>query len=166
MHPKVASGQIDPMKNLGVLLLDFFQLYGLNFNLDDVGINVSGNGYYYDKSHIVCRNGKAVFSIKDPQDNNNDIGMKSYHSSSVVRSFKYAYLAMTRKAFALEEELKENRYRKLNSITTSSLKSASILGSFIHISNDFMKQRELMNTVYDDKHWFGQDAAETFEFGL
>ena len=49
MHPKVASGAIDPMKNLGPLLLDFFQFYGLNFNLDETGIDVRGNGSYYDK---------------------------------------------------------------------------------------------------------------------
>lgn len=47
MHPKVASGAIDPMENIGALLLDFFQLYGLNFNMEDVGIDVRGNGSYY-----------------------------------------------------------------------------------------------------------------------
>lgn len=49
MHPKVASGAIDPMQNVGVLLLDFFQLYGLNFNLDETGLDVRGKGSYYDK---------------------------------------------------------------------------------------------------------------------
>lgn len=53
MHPKVASGQIDPLKNLGVLVLDFFQLYGICFNLDDVGISVNGSGSYYDKVSIM-----------------------------------------------------------------------------------------------------------------
>lgn len=49
MHPKVASGSIDPMQNIGVLLLDFFQLYGLNFNLDETGVDIRGQGSYYDK---------------------------------------------------------------------------------------------------------------------
>ncbi|KAI7894537.1 uncharacterized protein EV154DRAFT_498110 [Mucor mucedo] len=164
MHPKVASGQIDPMQNLGVLLLDFFQLYGLNFNLDYVGINVKGTGSYYDKSHVVCRNGKAVFSITDPQDSHNDIGMKSYNSGSIIRSFKYAYLAMTRKAFQLQEELRSNNYTQLDRSTLESPKRASILGSFLHISADFMKQRELMNTVYEEKRWDDQAAASSFNF--
>lgn len=47
MHPKVASGAIDPMENLGVLLLDFFQLYGINFSMEDCGIDVTGDGSYY-----------------------------------------------------------------------------------------------------------------------
>lgn len=164
MHPKVASGQIDPMQNLGVLLLDFFQLYGVNFNLDYVGINVKGTGSYYDKSHVVCRNGRAVFSITDPQDSHNDIGMKSYNSGNVIRSFKYAYLAMTRKAFLLEAELKGNNFMQLDRSTLESPKKASILGSFLHISADFMKQRELMNTVYEEKRWADQTAASSFDF--
>lgn len=152
------------MQNLGVLLLDFFQLYGLNFNLDYVGISVKGTGSYYDKSHVVCRNGRAVFSITDPQDSHNDIGMKSYNSGNVIRSFKYAYLAMTRKAFLLQAELKSNNFTQLDRSTLESPKKASILGSFLHISADFMKQRELMNTVYEEKRWDDQSAANSFDF--
>ncbi|GAA5809060.1 hypothetical protein MFLAVUS_002463 [Mucor flavus] len=164
MHPKVASGQIDPMQNLGVLILDFFQFYGINFSLDTVGICVNGAGSYYDKSHITSRDGRSVFSIQDPQDRNNDIGMKSYNSTNVVRSFKYAYLAMTRKAFLLEQELKRNNYMHLDPSTLENPKKASILGSFLHISSEFIKQRELMNNVYNEKRWSDQDAASTFEF--
>lgn len=31
IHPKIQSGEIDPMKNLGVLLIEFFELV-FNFN--------------------------------------------------------------------------------------------------------------------------------------
>lgn len=164
MHPKVASGQIDPMQNLGVLILDFFQLYGINFNMDVVGVCVNDGGSYYDKSHVMSRDGRPVFSIRDPQDERNDIGMKSYNSSVVVRSFKFAYLAMTNKAFLLEQELKRNNYMHLDSSTEENPKSVSILGSFLHISTEFMKQRELMNSVYDEKRWSEQSAASSFNF--
>ncbi|CEP18526.1 hypothetical protein [Parasitella parasitica] len=164
MHPKVASGSIDPMQNIGVLLLDFFQLYGLNFNLNETGLDVNGKGSYYDKSHITCRNGKAVFSIKDPLDPSNDIGMKSYNSYMVVRTFKFAYLSMTQKAFSIETELRRNRYKKLDADTLDNPKKASILSSFLHISTDFMKQRQLMNDVYAEKKWIGQTAADSFSF--
>jgi DNA polymerase sigma len=49
MHPKVARKSIDPLGNLGVLLMDMFQLYGINFNIDGVGIDVRGKGSYYLK---------------------------------------------------------------------------------------------------------------------
>ena len=49
MHPKVSTGQIEPLKNLSTLLIEFFQLYGVLFNLEDVGICVKGKGQYYQK---------------------------------------------------------------------------------------------------------------------
>lgn len=48
-HPKVATRQIDPMKNLAPLFSDFLQLYGSKFNIDDVGIDVQGEGEYFRK---------------------------------------------------------------------------------------------------------------------
>ncbi|KAI9478837.1 MAG: hypothetical protein EXX96DRAFT_525666 [Benjaminiella poitrasii] len=164
MHPKLATKAIDPMQNLGTLLLDFFQLYGIMFNVDEVGIDVNGNGSYYDKSGIVCRNGKTVFSIRDPEDPSNDIGIKSYNALAVTRSFKYAYLSMTRKAFLLEEELEKNQHKRLHRETIDDPKRSSILSSFLYISMEFINQRELMNDVYNERRWEGQTAADTFSF--
>ena len=36
--------QIDARENLGTLLLEFFELYGRNFNLDEVGISIRRGG--------------------------------------------------------------------------------------------------------------------------
>ncbi|KAI8334122.1 hypothetical protein BD560DRAFT_414700 [Blakeslea trispora] len=164
MHPKVASGAIDPMKNVGVLLLDFFQFYGLNFNMEETGIDIRGNGSYYDKSHVVSRTGSSVFSIRDPQDRSNDIGCKSYNASQVVRAFKYAYLSMSQRAFDLEAELRRNGYESLDKATLDSPKRASVLSQALYISTDFIKQRQWMNEVWKEKRWEGQLAAKTFEF--
>lgn len=71
---------------------------------------------------------------------------------------------MTDKAFAMETELRRNHYKKLNDKTLENHKRASILSSFLYISTDFMKQRQLMNDVYDEKRWEGQTAAKTFSF--
>lgn len=49
MHPKVAAGMIVPDDNLGVLLLDFLQLYGVQFNIGHVGISIVGSGSYYNQ---------------------------------------------------------------------------------------------------------------------
>jgi non-canonical poly(A) RNA polymerase PAPD5/7 len=43
-HPKVDMA--DSMDNLGVLFVDLLELYGQNFNLKDVGIDVAQGGYY------------------------------------------------------------------------------------------------------------------------
>jgi hypothetical protein len=71
---------------------------------------------------------------------------------------------MTDKAFAMEAELRKNKYKKLNDRTLQNHKRASILSAFLYISTDFMKQRQLMNDVYDEKRWEGQAAAKTFSF--
>ena len=38
--------------NLGVLLIEFFELYGKKFNYDNVGIRLVGNGSYFNKEKV------------------------------------------------------------------------------------------------------------------
>jgi len=38
--------------NLGVLLIEFFELYGRNFNYTNVGIRVKGGGTYFSKQEV------------------------------------------------------------------------------------------------------------------
>lgn len=73
---------------------------------------------------------------------------------------------MTRKQFALEAELKEHNYRRLSTATMENPRLVSILSSFLYISIDFIKQRQLLLDVYREKRWRGQSAAETFSFGI
>jgi non-canonical poly(A) RNA polymerase PAPD5/7 len=70
MHPKIRRGEIDSEKNLGVLVIEFFELYGCYFNYDEVGISVQKGGTYFSnrqrgwldfrKNHLL--------SIEDPTD--------------------------------------------------------------------------------------------------
>jgi non-canonical poly(A) RNA polymerase PAPD5/7 len=70
MHPKLQAKEIRAYDNLGTLLIEFLEVYGKNFNFDDVGICVSGSGSYYSK----VRRGWArpnqpyLLSIEDPAD--------------------------------------------------------------------------------------------------
>ena len=38
--------------NLGVLLIEFFELYGKKFNYDNVGIRLVGSGSYFNKEKV------------------------------------------------------------------------------------------------------------------
>lgn len=38
--------------NLGVLLIEFFELYGINFNYSNVGITVKDGGSYFNKPEV------------------------------------------------------------------------------------------------------------------
>jgi len=52
MHPQLQAGRMDAMDNLGVLLLELFELYGSAFNYESVGLSIAGRGRYFRK---VCR---------------------------------------------------------------------------------------------------------------
>jgi non-canonical poly(A) RNA polymerase PAPD5/7 len=69
-HPKIRRGEIDPSKNLGVLVMEFFELYGVHFNYQDVGISLRDGGTYFNKSSrgwSDFRN-SGLLSIEDPAD--------------------------------------------------------------------------------------------------
>lgn len=58
------------MQNLGVLLMEFFELYGHYFNYEKTGISIRDGGTYFDK---VTRDwddprNPALLSIEDPID--------------------------------------------------------------------------------------------------
>ncbi|KAG0346668.1 hypothetical protein BG004_001112 [Podila humilis] len=50
MHPILQMGIMDPDQNLGILLIEFFELYGTCFNYAKVGIRVTGGGAYVKRS--------------------------------------------------------------------------------------------------------------------
>lgn len=70
MHPKIRRGEIDVDKNLGVLVMEFFELYGSFFNYDETGISLRDGGTYFSKR----RRGwydfsrRYLLSIEDPAD--------------------------------------------------------------------------------------------------
>ena len=47
--------------NLGVLLMEFFELYGRNFNYQRIGIKVKNGGAYINKNEVSFRAPKFVF---------------------------------------------------------------------------------------------------------
>ena len=69
MHPKIRRGEIDPSKNLGVLVMEFFELYGCYFNYTETGISLRDGGTYFNKSDRGWASyEKSLLSIEDPGD--------------------------------------------------------------------------------------------------
>lgn len=70
MHPKIRRAEINPEKNLGVLVMEFFELYGIYFNYDEVGISLRDGGTYFNRKqrgwHAEYK--KNMLSIEDPAD--------------------------------------------------------------------------------------------------
>ena len=51
LHPRTDATYVGA--NLGVLLIEFFELYGRNFNYLKTGIRIKNGGSYVPKDHIV-----------------------------------------------------------------------------------------------------------------
>ncbi|KAJ7029399.1 hypothetical protein C8F04DRAFT_1265053 [Mycena alexandri] len=103
MHPKIRHGQIDADANLGVLVVEFFELYGRSFNYEEVGISLRDGGSYFGKRQRgwgwneqwggAKRGG--LLSIEDPGDPSNDISSGSYNFQNVRRNLGGAYEILT-----------------------------------------------------------------------
>ncbi|KAK3820382.1 MAG: hypothetical protein J3Q66DRAFT_336988 [Benniella sp.] len=113
MHPQIQVGNIDPMDNLGVLLIEFFELYGLCFNYTRVGLTVRDNGSYFEKkdmptNHRSGRSGQAqklLLSCIDPNDPTNDTAKGSYSLQKIREVFAGAYGALTQAVQNRDREL-------------------------------------------------------------
>ncbi|XP_052233237.1 LOW QUALITY PROTEIN: terminal nucleotidyltransferase 4B-like [Dreissena polymorpha] len=97
LHPREDAR--NPNLNMGVLLVEFFELYGRHFNYLNTGISVKDGGRYRPKDDI-CKhmyNGHrpAFLCIEDPLTPGNDIGRSSYGVMQVIKFFEYAYLVLS-----------------------------------------------------------------------
>ncbi|CAL9728051.1 poly(A) RNA polymerase protein 2 [Monosporozyma unispora] len=139
MHPRIITNEIDPVENLGVLLIDFFELYGKNFGYDDVAISMTdGMPSYlnkYDWRDIHPMRNPFSLAIQDPGDKTNNISRGSFN----IRDIK--------KAFAGAFDLLTNRCFELDGATLSERKGKSVLGNCIKYKGkerDFTDERNLV----------------------
>ncbi|KAI8145262.1 hypothetical protein BJV82DRAFT_605557 [Fennellomyces sp. T-0311] len=161
MHPLISTNEIDPVANMGTLLLEFLQLYGISFQMEELGIRVTNKGAYFRKKrYTTSKNGKPVYTIEDPMDQDNDIGMKSYNAVSIIRAFRSAYMLLTKRAFELEEQLGHNRI----SLERQNGLKLSILSKVLYIPKDMMQLRDSISDVYERRLWEGEPAARTFDW--
>lgn len=83
--------------NLGALLLEFFELYGLDFNYVTTGISVRHDGYYFPKGSKDRKkefwqpNRRFSMAIENPLEPLHDVGKPSYRIQVVQRAFELAF---------------------------------------------------------------------------
>lgn len=79
---------LDNNFNLGVLLIEFLELYGRKFNYMNTGIRISGGGRYINKEEMqkdmVDGHRPSLLCIEDPLLPSNDIGRSSYGVLQVI----------------------------------------------------------------------------------
>ncbi|CAK9210524.1 unnamed protein product [Sphagnum troendelagicum] len=83
--------------NLGILLVDFFDLYGRSLNMKDVGVSCRIGGSFFSKKNRGFIDMKRPFSlcVEDPQAPENDIGKNSFAIQKVRSAFVLAHSLLT-----------------------------------------------------------------------
>nr|CAB3266899.1 non-canonical poly(A) RNA polymerase PAPD5-like [Phallusia mammillata] len=88
-----------PDCNLGVLLIEFFEMYGRHFNYHLTCIRVKNGGRYMHKEEfrkqMDSTQSPSLLSIEDPLTPGNDLGRGSYGIMQVKQAFDYAYRCLT-----------------------------------------------------------------------
>ncbi|ETE60983.1 DNA polymerase sigma, partial [Ophiophagus hannah] len=97
LHPRIDARRFD--ENLGMLLIEFFELYGRNFNYLKTGIRIKNGGAYIAKEEIMktMTNGyrPSMLCIEDPLLPGNDVGRSCYGAMQVKQVFDYAYIVLS-----------------------------------------------------------------------
>lgn len=82
--------------NLGVLLIEFFELYGRKFNYMHTGIKIRDGGRYINKEEMqkdmIDGHRPSLLCIEDPLLPSNDIGRSSYGVLQVSVTYYMSYL--------------------------------------------------------------------------
>ncbi|KAI0062345.1 Nucleotidyltransferase [Artomyces pyxidatus] len=139
MHPKIRRGEIDPMQNLGVLVMEFFELYGFYFNYQEVGISLRGGGTYYSKVQRGWSDYQksGLLSIEDPGDPSNDVSKGSYNINRVRQTFAGAHGIMTAAAYMQASVLSARRSgRSVNLRGHTDPGDMSILSSVLGVTQE------------------------------
>uniref|UniRef100_UPI00358FA802 terminal nucleotidyltransferase 4B-like isoform X2 n=1 Tax=Myxine glutinosa TaxID=7769 RepID=UPI00358FA802 len=96
LHPR--SDAKSPRANLGVLLIEFFELYGRHFNYLKTGIRIKDGGCYIAKDDMQKEMDgyrPSMLYIEDPLMPSNDVGRSSYGAMQVKLAFDSAYLILS-----------------------------------------------------------------------
>ncbi|CAB3362660.1 Hypothetical predicted protein [Cloeon dipterum] len=123
--------------NLGVLLIEFFELYGRRFNYLKTGIRIKGDGCYISKEEIqrdmVDGYRPSMLCIEDPLTPGNDIGRSSYGALKVKQAFEFAYTTLL---LALSKACPEF------------VSQHSLLGRIVRITDDVIEYRQQIKARY------------------
>ncbi len=83
--------------NLGSLLLDFLELYGLDFNYVTTAISVRHDGYYFPKGQLDKKeyfwqpHRPMSIAVENPLDSTMDVGSGAYRIQMISRVFEHAF---------------------------------------------------------------------------
>ncbi|KAF9038900.1 hypothetical protein BDZ89DRAFT_1061003 [Hymenopellis radicata] len=151
MHPKVRRAEIDVDQNLGVLVMEFFELYGCYFNYNEAGISVRDGGTYFSKRQRGWFNDTRglLLSIEDPADPSNDISSGSFGFSKVKATMAGAFGILTSTAYTRAGIINARRTGEaLRLRERYEAADLSILSSIMNVPQETVNHRRVVEEVY------------------
>lgn len=147
-HPALQAGLLNGEDNLGVLLLEFFELFGRAFNYDRVGISLPlarlpAPGDAAFGVRLFCREAHGwppgprglSLSIEDPLDPTNDIAKGTFAMGAVRRAFQHAH------AILLAAMREYERAARSGSRAGGGAWPPSILASIVSLDDEMLLHR-------------------------
>ncbi|XP_060643846.2 terminal nucleotidyltransferase 4B [Anolis sagrei] len=145
LHPR--EDACNPNANYGVLLIEFFELYGRHFNYLKTGIRIKDGGSYVAKDEVqknmLDGYRPSMLYIEDPLQPGNDVGRSSYGAMQVKQAFDYAYVVLSHAVSPIAKYYPNNE-------------SESILGRIIRVTQEVATYRDWIS-----KQWGSQSSTET-----
>ncbi|XBW38467.1 hypothetical protein QEN19_004057 [Hanseniaspora menglaensis] len=120
LHPKISGKCMDPLENLGTLLIEFFELYGIHFNYEAVGISLLDEsfGYLTKRAHPELSFSRAprrgppdnyTLIIQNPLSPNENITAGTFRLRWITKAFFGAYQLLCERCYELNKLSKKNR---------------------------------------------------------
>ena len=99
-----------PAVDLGVMLLEFLEFYGIKLNFSNVGISVRGSGKLYSKKDKGFFNALRpnMLSIENPEEPSDDLAKSSYRFQNVRSAFAHSFY-LSKKMLQIVERWKEEK---------------------------------------------------------
>uniref|UniRef100_A0A8D0BK87 Terminal nucleotidyltransferase 4B n=1 Tax=Salvator merianae TaxID=96440 RepID=A0A8D0BK87_SALMN len=145
LHPR--EDACSSNANYGVLLIEFFELYGRHFNYLKTGIRIKDGGSYVAKDEVqknmLDGYRPSMLYIEDPLQPGNDVGRSSYGAMQVKQAFDYAYVVLSHAVSPIAKYYPNNE-------------SESILGRIIRVTQEVASYRDWIS-----KQWGIQNCTES-----
>lgn len=148
-HPKLLSKEIKEQDNLGVLLMEFFELYGKLFNYNEVGISVNNGGKYFSKRSKGWSKSSQPFllSIQDPADPENDIAKSSRCILKIKATLGGAFDLLASRIYRVNKIIEPRLHYKRRK---RNIHIDSILSAVISIDADIIEHRRMLKQIYNE----------------
>ncbi|KAK3848462.1 MAG: hypothetical protein J3R72DRAFT_415809 [Linnemannia gamsii] len=168
MHPLIQARMIDPMENLGVLVIEFFELYGLCFNYNAVSISVTQGGSYISKDGAMVPKQPLMLSLVNPIAGQN-VAKGTRNMPLIQTAFAAAYSDLTTAVCKRQQELNGNMERVQETLLSTAASQSivsrqrSIISKVFQVQEQMEAERERIHTIFNEGYFqqrFGAPVVE------